>query len=274
MDIAKDILNNLNLPNKIYEACYKYYLEPDILKKQAETEVEIALIKQKGEFELLERAKLRALKEEQNIQSVLDKTSKYITNEESINEPNEDWMAYFFDKVKLVSDDSLQEIWSKLLAGELESPGKVRKRLIDLIACMDQKDCKDFEILSNFIFYENNSIPRLLIKNLRSESLYKDLGLSHTVLVNLVSLGVINYNIITNITLEYPNSQGMVILSTLDNRFSATFTRNTNSFQFDGVELTSLGIELAKLINFGSSKYSFDYLKKFMITHNNAIEMI
>jgi hypothetical protein len=35
----------------------------------------------------------------------------------------DDWITNFFDKCRLISDEEMQTLWSKVLAGEANAPG-------------------------------------------------------------------------------------------------------------------------------------------------------
>ena len=66
----------------------------------------------------------KTMKEFKNCTEVVRKARQFVEEGAKPQEVEEDWFAFFFDKVRLVSDEGLQNIWGKVLAGEVSSPGK------------------------------------------------------------------------------------------------------------------------------------------------------
>ena len=60
---------------------------------------------------------------------------------------SEDWFSYFFDKAKLVSDESVQKIWGRLLSKEINKPGTCSKQLIHTLSIMSVESAKCFMLL-------------------------------------------------------------------------------------------------------------------------------
>lgn len=121
--------------------------EPTRIVRKAKAEAEALIIRTKAEIdagEIQNRSLLRLVKEEikkqDNIESIMEKSFKNI-NDNAIPEKIEnDWLFYFFDKCKFISDDEMQELWGKILAGETNSPGIYSKRFLNFIAELDNSD--------------------------------------------------------------------------------------------------------------------------------------
>ena len=105
--------------------------------------------------DFLRRAETRQhyleITKQQNIESVVSKTHELLQEKESIpNTPvDKDWCLRFFDTVGNVSDERLQEIWARLLAGEIEKPCSFSLRTIDILRNMSQSEAKLFELICN-----------------------------------------------------------------------------------------------------------------------------
>ncbi len=65
-----------------------------------------------------------------------------------------DWVARFFADVQDVTSEKMQEIWSKILAGEVEAPGRTSLHTLAILKNMTQEDAELFETVSSFIFDE------------------------------------------------------------------------------------------------------------------------
>ena len=72
-------------------------------------------------------------------------------------EPDPDWTARFFEGVQDVSSEDMRKIWSKILSGEVEEPGRTSLRTLSILKDMSQRDAEAFSTLieyqiSEFIF--------------------------------------------------------------------------------------------------------------------------
>ena len=67
-----------------------------------------------------------------NASSIIDGAAEELGDKEVPNhEPDPDWTARFFDYAQDISSEDMQRIWAKILAGEVESPGRTSLRTLD-----------------------------------------------------------------------------------------------------------------------------------------------
>lgn len=66
---------------------------------------------------------------------------------------NQDWLAYFFDYAKNISNEQMQSIWARLLAGEYNSPGSLSRRLIHKLSIMDSRMAITLNNLFRFVVH-------------------------------------------------------------------------------------------------------------------------
>ena len=91
-----------------------------------------------------------------NTQAVVIEAAAELSGKEVPNqEPDHDWTARFFDGVKDVSSGEMRSIWARLLAGEVESPGRTSLRTLDVLRNMTQADAKMFAEFCGFVFDAN-----------------------------------------------------------------------------------------------------------------------
>ena len=62
-----------------------------------------------------------------------------------------DWTARFFAEVQDVSSEKMQQIWAKILAGEVETPGRTAMQTLSILRKMPQRDAELFERVAPFI---------------------------------------------------------------------------------------------------------------------------
>ncbi len=102
------------------------------------------------------------------------------------HEPDPDWTARFFDCVQDVSSEDMQRIWARILAGEVESPGRTSLRTLDALRNMTKRDAEifrdicDFVFDGHFVFYEEKYVHRY--DSLKCDNLLhlQDCGLINT----------------------------------------------------------------------------------------------
>lgn len=106
-----------------------------------------------------------------NTEAVVQEAADELSDKEVPNqEPDHDWTARFFDGVKDVSSSEMRSIWARLLAGEVESPGRTSLRTLDVLRNMTLAEANMFADFCGFAFntygggcvwwnYESTHIP-------------------------------------------------------------------------------------------------------------------
>jgi hypothetical protein len=177
---------------------------PQQMRRVARAEVDVELIKARGALELsdlqqraLERLVGEEAQKQANIESITGKAIPQLNDQASPEEMERDWISHFFDSSKLISDEAAQMVWSRLLAGEANEPGKFSKRTINVLATLDGSDAELFTKLCSFAVdleslfsstARTNLVP--LIYDLR-HSIYANNGLDFDSLLHLEDLGLI-----------------------------------------------------------------------------------
>ena len=87
---------------------------------------------------------------QQNIDSVVLQAAQKLPEKVSDKPVHPDWTARFIESVKDVSDETAQKMWSSILAGEVETPGKTSLRTLDVLKNMSQQEAQEFERLAQF----------------------------------------------------------------------------------------------------------------------------
>lgn len=101
--------------------------------------------------DLVKRAQSRMAYQElikqQNIESVTDKAYDLLSEEtECSEEPvDKDWMIRFFNSVEDISDDDMQNLWAKILAGEVKQPKSFSLRTLETLKNLSKDEALLFE---------------------------------------------------------------------------------------------------------------------------------
>lgn len=196
------------LINKIALA-FGGYFKPYQMKRLAKAEVEAEQIRAAGEIET-STIKLRALNrfvaeeviKQSNIEEITRKSFPHLDESSNPDEMDNDWIANFFDKCRIVSDEEMQNLWSLILAGEANSPGTFSKRTVNTMSSLDKSDALLFTSLCGFI-WEIDGIKLPLIYDALA-SIYTDNDLNYYNLNHLNSIGLINFAFPNGHSLKLP----------------------------------------------------------------------
>lgn len=93
------------------------------------------------------RAKYQLLQEQRNIENVVGKAYQELIDapEVPIDPVDEDWTTRFFSIVKEINTEEMQHIWSKILAGEITSPGSFSMRTLETIRNITRDEAAAFQ---------------------------------------------------------------------------------------------------------------------------------
>ena len=132
---------------------------PYQIKRIAKAEVEAELIKKQSEIEITDlqrRAMSRWIDEEalhqKNMEDVTTKALPQLNEEAKADSIENDWLVNFFDKSRIVSDNEMQELWSRVLAGEANAPGTYSKRTVNFLSDLDKAEADLFTKLCGFVW--------------------------------------------------------------------------------------------------------------------------
>lgn len=111
-----------------------------------------------GPNDIQQWIEFQATKRVANVKSIADHAAELLGETEvRDHDPDPDWAARFFDIAQDVSSEHLQKLWARILAGEVETPGRTSLRTLSLLKNVSQPEAKQFEALmqyriGNFIF--------------------------------------------------------------------------------------------------------------------------
>lgn len=101
-----------------------------------------------------QRIQFQEWKRQSNIKSVVQKAAWALGDKEvQDHEVDHDWTAQFFDEVQDVSSEDMQELWAKILAGEVERPGSTSIRTLRVLKDMNQRVARIFSRFCAFCVY-------------------------------------------------------------------------------------------------------------------------
>lgn len=91
--------------------------------------------------------------EQQNVEAVCANAAEELAQENAVPEskPESEWVARFFDIAAGISNEELQYLWGRILAGEIKKPGSYSLRTLDVLRNLSRKEAESFVKLGNYV---------------------------------------------------------------------------------------------------------------------------
>ena len=224
--------------------------KPFQIKRIAKAEAEAEIIRTEAQIEcedLHRRALARFVAEEakkqDNIENITRKAIPLLSESSTPQKMENDWITNFFDKCRIISDDEMQILWSKVLAGEANSPGSFSKRTVNSLASLDKTDAKLFTLLCGFTWDIGGLIP--LIIDYKAP-IYVDQGVNFDMLSHLDDIGLVSFLPIGSFKATRMRQRG--IIKYYGTPFNLEFKKHDDNEISTGVALfTKTGKQLAEI---------------------------
>ena len=162
---------------------------------------------------------------------------------------DDDWIVNFFDKCRIVSNEEMQILWSKVLAGEANAPGSFSKRTISVLASLDRSDAFLFQSLCQIavavVGLPESSIP-FFHPTGEHPNLYDEIDINFGTLTHLEDLGLTNY--LPGIGYRRVGLLRLEVFRYFDTDLLVEFKNETNNeFNIGKVRFTRAGHELLQV---------------------------
>ncbi len=172
--------------------------KPYQIVRVAKAEAQADRVRAEGQIEISDlqrRAFHRFLQEEgkkqKTIEDITQKALPLLNEHSKPNELEDDWITHFFDRCRLISDDQMQSLWSRILAGEANSPGHYSKRTLSVLSDLDQSDSQLFTQLCSLGWKIDGFTPLIYGKTDRIHNLY---NINPRAISHLQTIGLIQYD--------------------------------------------------------------------------------
>ncbi len=90
----------------------------------------------------VKRARLGQLRKQQNIENIMQKTLSYCSNVDFGQRTDHDWFSRYIALSEDVSNPTMQDLWAKILAGELTKPRSFSFKALQVFRDMSIYDAK------------------------------------------------------------------------------------------------------------------------------------
>lgn len=209
----------------------------------------------------LNRFTYQELKKQLNIEKTIEYAYEELKNDEDISdEPvNEDWILRFFNSVENISNEELQKVWGRILAGEIKTPNSYSYRALEVLKNMTPKEIEIFQKIAKISLKLENMYFIPCDKNV-----LKKTGFTFDDLFLLEGCGILTTRDLT-LTYKINNSDKVFIQN--DTYISFALPKaGINELTLDVYVFNQSGNELIKSLTAKKDhEYILDFLKDLVI---------
>ena len=167
------------------------------MRASAKTEIEVEKLKARARMNL----DAELVRHQINKEQILKKAEELLRAQEARKELppatdgkkiEEDWVFKWASLAKDVSDETVQCLWAKVLAGELVRPGKYSLRLLSTLASLRKADAMTFDRFSNYVWEGPGNTFFQLYSKETDEFLDKTRGINYGFYFQLQNMGLVD----------------------------------------------------------------------------------
>lgn len=216
------------------------------------------------------RARLELLRKQSNIESIMQKTLVYCANFEVSQRTDLDWFSRYIALSEEVSNPTMQDLWAKILAGELTNPGAFSFKALKVFRDMSIYDAKLFaKACSLSVKDPNNKNIRLITGAYQKPGLFNFFSKQRQQYCNLSHYGLKYSDLLTlsESHLIYLQESESSLISHGEaiqfnyNGSPIKLTAKKADVCLQFYKFTPLGTELAHLISDKNNNAFFEHLK-------------
>lgn len=223
--------------------------------------------------EFVERTQSRLAYQEMtkqaNIEKVSVKAYQLLEGEEDVedNPVEQDWTMRFFNCVEDVSNEKMQEIWSKILAGEVKKTGSFSMRTLETLKNISQKEAEMFKKLMPFLLNYNG-----VIFLLNDDEINRKYKVYYGEILILEDCGLISSNGSVTIKITVSGDNGANIYNNNCLLKISKTSEKEEKISVGIYKLTQAGKELFEILNSDSNdNYFMDFVDKLFNKNKNKI---
>lgn len=195
-----------------------------------------------------DRALFRELKKQQNLESITAIAAEQLKDEPTVdNTPvDETWLNRFMNTVEEVSEEELQNLWGRILAGEVKRPNSYSLRTLDVIKNLNRAEARIITKIATYSFNVANltgilNDPKGLI----------DIGVNWMDEINILrEIGILRQDSLDKIKFSnVPNNQ-VLIIDSGDKVLKVVKSGGAPYPDIPFVPYTKIGTEILTLIDY------------------------
>ncbi|EKE05895.1 MAG: hypothetical protein ACD_19C00164G0003 [uncultured bacterium] len=255
------------------------FYEPTAIKRKASAESEASIIKAKTAIkvtELQHQALNRLLSLETsrqiNINSLSQKALTQIAlSGQKIDESTEvDWIKKYFSFSQDVSNEDMQTLWARVMAGEFTKAGSFSYKTMSILANMRKEEAELFALVCTFVVDTGKRLVPLIYDSNSGEIKKFNHAFSFEDLQFLQSLGLVHFNDIGEYNVT-TSSKDFLINDSKKSLLISSNIEGKNVFNVGKVLLTKEGQEMCTIVNPERSPNLGEIINSKLVTGERTI---
>ena len=153
--------------------------ESILAKKRAETNAEVEILRMQGEEKVAQYLLIKNSQKLTNVESVVSKAEQQFTPDEQVTEEpvEKDWMTRFLGIAEDVSDEEMQGLWARVLAGEIKKPKSYSIRTLEVLRNISKEEAEIIEKAATYVLDRMYLCIENFALNLDIKILLDDIGI-------------------------------------------------------------------------------------------------
>lgn len=224
----------------------------------------------------IKRERLATLRKQKNIETIMEKTFAFCANNSIDKRTDLDWFNRYITLAEDVSNKTMQDLWAKILAGELARPGSFSLKALKVFKDMSIVDAKLFaKACSLAVKDQSKKNIRIVSGSYQQPGLFNFLNKDRQRHINLSHFGL-NYadilSLADNHLLYKQESESSIMTSgdTINLNYNGSplkLSAKKANIAIQFYKFTAIGTELAQLISDKPNDEFFTLLKKQLSHH-------
>ncbi len=206
---------------------------------------------------------------QQNIEQVVSHAANIMSLETEVSSESvdPDWITRFFDIAQDISNEQMQELWGRVLAGEVKQPKSFSLRTLEALRNITSEEAQLFEKIACYVFHYG----RCYIYNGLLEDGYEDL--QYGAIICLMEMGVIQSVTDAGIILKQKGEKYDHLYIFGDYVYLFSFPEYFKELRIPVYPLTLSGCELFKLTNTEPNYDYFNSVIKRVINKDTGVKV-
>lgn len=239
----------------------------EVAKIEAATRIEISAMEARG----LRRMVTEEGINQKNIEDITAKAILHLSADAEPEELDQDFIRRLFDRARLTSDDEMQELWAKVLAGEANAKGSYSKRTVDVVSQLEKSDAELFGRFCSYVWEADGPVPFVYLEDKDNKD-REPHEIVYSELLHLDDIGLISFSGTTRLIMgsmpeKYKVKYFGIDVYVIDER------PNTGSIDAGHVALTIAGSQLSNIVDARGHKSILNDTLQAMLDQGLAISL-
>jgi uncharacterized protein DUF2806 len=170
-----------------------------------------------------------------------------------------DWFRYFVQRCEIVSNEDMQSLWARILAGQANRPNTFSKRTLEAVSLLERQEAELFSALCGFCWRFDDEAEEVPLVINDEEPFYRVHGLTFESLTHLSTIGLIIYD--SSQALHRTGFPPTTTARYFGNSVELNFVRDTErELETGHVALSQVGGQLAPIAGAQPVPEYYDYI--------------